>query len=266
MDDIRILIIDDDVKTTALLQVAFAEEGAATEWVIDPFAAMDRLREQKFDAVVLDPAIRHRLNGYAVLSFIEIEQPETLDGLFLFTGMSEQTIRRTAPSVLPRFFRKPCAATEVVAAVMAACGARPERDEPRGEGSVLLVEDDATTASSMRGVLEELGYSVQWAPNGMSALRALAADDFDAIVLDLVMPQMDGFTLLDHLRSVSPALLGRVIVTTGVPDKYVREVDRSEIGGVLRKPVDIALLKSLLGDHGVGRPFLAEPGGEAPIA
>ena len=67
---------------------------------------MEKLRERNYCAVILDPMIGERLNGYAVLNFLELEQPETVERLFLFTGMSEQTIRRTAPSVLPRLFRK----------------------------------------------------------------------------------------------------------------------------------------------------------------
>jgi DNA-binding NtrC family response regulator len=124
MHDVCILIIDDDAETGALLRAAFAEAGVATETVSDGFAAIDKLRERNYSAVVLDPIIRHGLNGYAVLNFIELEQPEMLERLFLLTGMSEQTIRRTAPSVLPRLFRKPFAATNAAAAVIAACHQR----------------------------------------------------------------------------------------------------------------------------------------------
>jgi DNA-binding NtrC family response regulator len=265
MDDIRILIIDDDAETTALLQVAFADEGAATESVRDAFTAMDRLREQNYSAVVLDPAIRHRLNGYAVLSFIELEQPETLEHLFLFTGMSEQTIRRTAPSVLPRFFRKPCDAASVAAAVIAACGQRRASSERRSEGSVLLVEDDLMTANAARSVLNNLGYSVHWAPNGLAAMETLRKQDFDVVMLDLVMPHMDGFAVLEHFQAENPALLRRVIVTTGIPDRYVQQVDRSAICGILPKPMDIAMLTQLLSDCHWERPFIADPGGESPF-
>ena len=61
----------------------------------DGFSAIEKLRQQRYSAVILDPMIRDRLNGYAVLSFMELEQPQTLDRVFLLTGMSEQTIVRT---------------------------------------------------------------------------------------------------------------------------------------------------------------------------
>lgn len=121
MDDDRILIIDDDAATAAILDAAFAEAGLETEMVDDAFSAMEKLREKSYCAVVLDPMIHRRLNGFAVLNFIELEQPEMIERLFLLTGMSEQTIRRTAPSVLTRLFRKPAAAAKAAAAIIATC-------------------------------------------------------------------------------------------------------------------------------------------------
>lgn len=264
MIDDRILIIDDDAATAALLRTAFTEAGLQAESVDDAFSAMEKLRETTYSAVVLDPMIRHRLNGYAVLNFIEMEQPDTLERLFLLTGMSEQTICRTAPSVLPRLFRKPAAATKAAAAIIAACDGKHRHGPTKTRASVLLIEDDCVTANTTRHILEELGYSVEWARNGSEALELLSTRDFAVIMLDLVMPQVDGFTLLEHFRSHRPGLLRRVIVTTGMPEKYVETLDQSPIAGIIRKPLDVAQLERLLQNcvSDVLVPF--EPGGETP--
>ena len=247
MRDDRVLIIDDDVETAAALGAALADAGLAAESVVDTFAAMEKLRERSYGAVILDPTIHQHLNGYAVLNFLELEQPETLDRLFLLTGMSEQTIRRTAPAILPRLFRKPSALTNVAAAVIEACGPRTQRG---ARSSVLLVEDDRATAQATAHLLEELGYSVHWARNGQEALETLGAREFDAIVLDLVMPHVDGFAVLEHFHSCDPALLRRVIVITGMPDKYIEPLHRHVLRGVVRKPLDVATLRSLLAPGG----------------
>ena len=60
MTDDRILIIDDDAETASFLQSAFSRAGVSSETVNDAFAAMDKLREHAYCAVVLDPMIRHR--------------------------------------------------------------------------------------------------------------------------------------------------------------------------------------------------------------
>lgn len=122
MPDERVLIIDDDLEMVAALAAAFADAGLAADWADDTFSALEKLRERTWRAVILDPAIHQRFNGYTVLSFLELEQPETIDRLFLLTGMSEQTIRRTAPAALPRLFRKGSELTDVAAAVIEACG------------------------------------------------------------------------------------------------------------------------------------------------
>jgi DNA-binding NtrC family response regulator len=264
MDTDRVLIIDDDVETSTFLQGAFVEAGLEAETVTDAFAAMEKLRDRTYAAVVLDPMIRHRLNGYAVLNFIELEQPEMVERLFLLTGMSEQTIRRTVPSVLPRLFRKPSAAMKAVTAVLATCAPSGSREQAMNKGSVLLVEDDRMTASATQGMLEELGYAVEWAPNGREAFDALAARTFDVIMLDLVMPHVDGFMVLEHFRSEKPGLLRRVIVTTGIPEKYVQILDQSTIRCVLQKPLDVRRLEHLLLDCIKREEVPFQAGGEAP--
>ena len=265
MRDEQVLIIDDDPRSAAILHAAFAEGGVEAESVDDAFIAMEKLRSRRYCAVILDPMIRQRLNGYAVLNFLEIEQPQTLERLFLLTGMSEQTIRRTAPLILPRLFRKPTGYSKLTAAVCAVCAADLHRAVRRSRRSVLLVEDDRSTANATIALLDELGCSVEWAQNGEEAEHALAQRHFDAIMLDLVMPRLDGFALLDHFPSEGVPLR-KVIVITGMPDKYLQDLDASALGGILRKPIDLQRLEGLLSDRIDDRCVVFEPGGEVPSA
>ena len=245
MNDKRILLVDDDPQSAAILRAAFAEAGVDADVVDDALAGIEKLREWRYCAVILDPVIRHGPNGYAVLNFLEMEQPHTLDRLFLLTGMSEQTIRRTAPSILPRLFRKPAGYSKLTAAVIAACDAQSFPLARPGRKSVLLVEDDRATAHATAGLLDELGYAVEWARDGKAALAILGKRDFDAILLDLVMPRVDGFAVLDHFRSEG-TLLRKTIVTTGMPDRYLPELDMSALAGILRKPLEVPELEGLL--------------------
>jgi CheY-like chemotaxis protein len=263
MTDEWVLIIDEDAETTAFLREAFEDAGVSTDAVSDAFAAIEKLRERTYSAIVLDPMIRHRLNGYAVLNFIELEQPEVIERLYLLTGMSEQTIRRTAPAVASRLFRKP-AAGKAVDAVIAAFGQSRIEREPQTRGSVLLVEDDHVTANATIRILDELGYSVEWVEDGSDAMDAIAQRTFDAVMLDLVLPDVDGFMLLEHFRSDRPGLLRRVIITTGMPEKYLEAIDRTAVGGILEKPLQLGRLETLL-DACMQSEFEAfEGGGEFP--
>jgi DNA-binding response OmpR family regulator len=181
-----------------------AAAGVAAESVADAFAAMEKLRERDYCAVILDPMIRQRLNGFSVLNFLELEQP--VIEACIPGSHARQTIRK----------------------------------------SVLLVEDDRATASATIRVLDDLGYSAEWAQNGKEALDAVAAREFDAIMLDLVMPHVDGFAVLDQFHAERAALLRKVIVMTGMPDKYFAALDVSTLGGVVHKPLDVRRLEHLL--------------------
>src|SRR5262249_9419223 len=115
-----------------------------------------------------------------------------------------------------------------------------------GQRRVLLVEDDHVTAVLAMSVLEDSGYSAEWVQNGSDALDALSDGEFDAVILDLVMPHLHGFAVLDHLRAHDAARLRKVIVTTGMPEKYIGTLDVNALGGILRKPLDAGRLTELL--------------------
>lgn len=65
---------------------------------------------------------------------------------------------------------------------------------------ILIVEDDATIAENLYEFLAARGYGVDAAPNGLTALHLLATQQFDAVVLDIGLPGMDGLTLAQRLR------------------------------------------------------------------
>jgi hypothetical protein len=73
------------------------------------------------------------------------------------------------------------------------CGDRPSRRN-------LVVEDDETTRTVIQHALERDGWAITQAENGLVALARLAETRPDAILLDLMMPEMDGFEFLAELR------------------------------------------------------------------
>jgi CheY-like chemotaxis protein len=239
-----ILVIDGDSATTSDLRRRFDETAISVESATDGLRAIECLQEKRYSAVVLDPIIRERLNGYAVLSYIESEQPETVDNLFLLTGMSKQTIQRTAPALVPRLFRKPHEEDRLADAVSAFC--QPGGVFQPRRSTLLLVEDDPASAAALCGLAEERGYTVTVTHNGAEALAAIANADFDAYIVDLILPEVDGFAVIEQLRSTRPHLLKRVIATTGIPEMYAQGFDPGAIAGLLRKPIDIVELGHLL--------------------
>ena len=79
--------------------------------------------------------------------------------------------------------------------------------------TILVVDDDAQVRTLCRLALEESSYLVTEATNGRNALAAIEGTDFALIVLDLSMPDMDGFEFLKAVRAKSPKL--KIVVISG---------------------------------------------------
>lgn len=69
---------------------------------------------------------------------------------------------------------------------------------------ILIVDDDDELRKNLSGVLTEAGYQTDEAPTGVAAIKKASVDSFDIILLDLIMPKMDGIEALTELRKVSP--------------------------------------------------------------
>jgi two-component system OmpR family response regulator len=91
---------------------------------------------------------------------------------------------------------------------------------------ILLVEDDACTAMLFKSLLQREGYLVQHCLNGEAALQALWAAKFDAVVLDLMMPGMDGMQVLKKMRSLPDHTQTPVVVMTAARLQMVEEEAR----------------------------------------
>ena len=66
---------------------------------------------------------------------------------------------------------------------------------------VLIVEDDQNLAETIKSGLEESGYAVDWVSDGLSGLDMVSAYSYDVIILDIMLPGMDGFTICQKIRS-----------------------------------------------------------------
>lgn len=66
---------------------------------------------------------------------------------------------------------------------------------------ILIIEDDKAVAAFVRQGFREASYAVDWAPDGVDGLHLASTESYDAIVLDLMLPGMDGLTLLRNLRA-----------------------------------------------------------------
>jgi CheY-like chemotaxis protein len=106
---------------------------------------------------------------------------------------------------------------------------------------LLLVEDDPTVADVIAGLLQARGHEVVHVLHGLAALSEVAAGSFDAGLLDLDLPALDGIAIAGQLRAMGYEL--PLIAVTARSDAYAeQQVLEGGFDGFLRKPVTGDLL------------------------
>ena len=88
------------------------------------------------------------------------------------------------------------------------------------ENKILLVEDEETLAAGLEYNLTEEGYTVKWAKDGKEALEIFYKENFDLIILDIMLPYIDGFELAEKIREKQPQLpILMLTARTGAEDR-----------------------------------------------
>lgn len=104
---------------------------------------------------------------------------------------------------------------------------------------VLVVDDDDGIRQLLVALLRRSGYEVESARDGIEAIEKLAVDDYTVILLDIMMPRLDGFGVLQYLRTRGPEALRSVIVLTAAD---FEQIYSEPVHSVIRKPFELQKL------------------------
>ena len=112
---------------------------------------------------------------------------------------------------------------------------------------VLMVEDDHATLSLLEAVARREGFEVLLASDGAQALAILHHHQVDAVVLDLLLPEITGFEILRYFKQTMPAFLRRTIVITAAAEQIYQDCEElHHVRRCFRKPLDLIDLASAL--------------------
>lgn len=117
--------------------------------------------------------------------------------------------------------------------------ARPLVGSGQAAGHILIVEDDAPIRRLVKMVLERAGFTTETAADGLEAVLKLGLAEYDTIVLDLMMPNLDGFTFLQTVSEHDAALLQKIVVTSAASPAVIAARLRQAPFAVVPKPFDV---------------------------
>jgi serine/threonine protein kinase len=126
---------------------------------------------------------------------------------------------------------------------------QPPRQAPqpaKARFRALVADDDPATRYLVGSVLSRNGVAYDEVSNGAEAVRYLKSNEYAVVFIDLLMPRIDGWGVIDFLRSRRMQHPPRVFIITGVHDQKLSVADQDIVSGLLYKPIDVAQVERLV--------------------
>jgi CheY-like chemotaxis protein len=111
---------------------------------------------------------------------------------------------------------------------------------------VLVADDDQAIRQLVATIIRREGIEVDTAADGFEAIALLEQNEYPVILVDLMMPRIDGFGVIEHLKAHPQLDKPVVLVITAYADQKFKEVDPEIVTGVIRKPFEVADLGTLV--------------------
>jgi CheY-like chemotaxis protein len=213
-----VLVVEDDPHIATVLRTYLESDGYRVAIAEDGHAALQLARSLQPFAITLDISLP-KLDGWSVLNALKHE-PETCDIPVVIVSIVDN---RDFGLVLGArdYLVKPIDPERLRTALRSLDDAKRH-----GAGTILVVDDDPALRDVLSNLLAEDGWRVKTAADGEAALALLQREKPTALVLDLMMPRIDGFEVLRTLREQPTTRDLPVIVVTA---KDLTEEDRSRL-------------------------------------
>jgi signal transduction histidine kinase/CheY-like chemotaxis protein len=248
-----ILVIDDDATARDLISEQLKSEGFAVATADGGLEGIKLAKELRPIAITLD-VMMPDLDGWSVLAALR-QDTELADTPVIMVSIADENRRGMALGAAG-YLVKPIERERLNALLQRFCSSRLPR-------RILLVDDDPVQRERVRSWLEGQPWAVTEANNGREALSRIREAKPDLILLDLMMPEMDGFQVVADLqRSADWRDIPVIVITARDLDAKEREVLNSGIRSVLVKesfhPAElIARIRRLVANDGAPVPSKA---------
>lgn len=112
---------------------------------------------------------------------------------------------------------------------------------------ILVVDDEPAIRALLKKIIERRGYVVDDAKDGADAIALLGQNSYDLLLIDLMMPNVNGFELVEWISShPSKRRPSVIVITAAAESKPLRQLDPAIVHSVVRKPFDIDVVADLV--------------------
>jgi CheY-like chemotaxis protein len=221
-----VLVIDDDPDARELIRRLLTREGYRVETASDGDDGLRLAKELKPSAITLD-VLMPTMDGWAVLTALKSDPALAGIPVVMVTITSDRTLAYALGAT--DFLTKPIERERLRAVLR-----RLDFDCRLVPCRALVVDDDPANRKVLRSVLEKEAWIVAEAEDGRAALAAVADKTPDLILLDLMMPNMDGFEFAERLHRDARFRTIPIVVITA---KELTDEDRRRLNGSVHRVV-----------------------------
>ena len=265
----RVLVVEDDARQRESVHHLLATDGVEIVGAATARQALDLLKGSTFDCMVMDLHLPD-LNGYELLQQMAEQEEVSFPPVIVYTGRNlsrdeEQQLRRFSKSIIIKDARSPERLLDEVTLFLHQVESTLPDDRRRMlqlardrestfEGrTILVVEDDVRNVFALSSVLEPTGARVEIARNGREALEVLERSNaagesaVDLVLMDIMMPEMDGFAAMAEIRRRPEWRRLPIIALTAKAMKDDQEKCLAAgANDYIAKPLDVEKLLSLV--------------------
>ncbi len=260
----RILVVEDDPVHQKQIESLMQGKNVDIQLARTGQEAIEHITASEFQCIILDLMLPD-MNGFDVLrKLTESDNPKELPPVIVYTAkdLSKEEMNhllRYARKVVPKTHKGAQRLVDEVSLFLHSMECRlPLKKRKQIEmvhddrsvfkdKRVLLVDDDMRNIFAMSGLLQRSGMKVTMAENGVEALKKINEDRFDLVLMDIMMPQMDGYEATRKIREKSEFKKLPIIALTAKAMPEDREkCIKAGVSDYLAKPVDKTQLFSML--------------------
>jgi CheY-like chemotaxis protein len=211
----RMLIVDDNQTNRRILREMLAAEGINVDEVSTAADGLEALRRTRYDLAILDVQMPD-MDGFQLATAVRAEKKLKRTNLLMLTSAGQRGDgERCRELGIRGYLTKPISRSDLLEALGTVLAGSPEEAgtpevvtrhtiaESRASLRVLLAEDNPVNQQVAVAMLVKRGHEVHVSSNGREAVQAVQERDYDVVLMDIQMPEMDGFEATHAIRALA---------------------------------------------------------------